>query len=203
MKNVIVIVAVRICGLCHCSADSFIGLGFLFCSPKVCGIFVPESRKACSNCSRWWLSSASSMQNFMLSKLANVIYLNSRKTTQLLGKISFGRLLIYFIFFMLPIQNLISDGKLCAKEAKKKSAKSERTPSCTVVCVKPKETFVQEQTLYVIQDFQIRGTAFKSMLREIGYVSCIYLKQLFKFYQCFQKTGLRGRSLGRCTLVRL
>lgn len=33
----------------------------LFCSPKVCGIFVPESRKACSNCSRWWLSSASSM----------------------------------------------------------------------------------------------------------------------------------------------
>uniref|UniRef100_A0A8C9FPD3 FUN14 domain containing 1 n=1 Tax=Pavo cristatus TaxID=9049 RepID=A0A8C9FPD3_PAVCR len=30
------------------------------------------------------------------------------------------------------------------KKQKRKSAKSESTPSCTVVCVKPKETFVQK-----------------------------------------------------------
>ncbi|XP_059943083.1 FUN14 domain-containing protein 1 isoform X2 [Mesoplodon densirostris] len=30
---------------------------------EVCGIFVPESWKTCSNCSRWWLSSPSDCQS--------------------------------------------------------------------------------------------------------------------------------------------
>lgn len=65
---------------------------------------------------------------------------------------------------------------MCKRNKEKKSAKPEFIPSCTIICVKPEETFVEKLMLYVIQHFQIRGISFKPMLREIGYVSCIYLK---------------------------